>query len=96
MANLTVVATIVAKPGCEKDVEALLTGLVEPSRKDKGCLLYDLHRAVDQPGTFLFYETWESKELLDAHLETPHLANMREKLGPLAQSTDIKLLTKIS
>ncbi|MFP5221533.1 MAG: putative quinol monooxygenase [Acidobacteriota bacterium] len=96
MANLTVVATIVAKPGCEKDVEALLTGLVEPSRRDKGCLLYDLHRSADQPGVFLFYETWESKQLLDAHLGTPHLLAMREKLGPLAQSTEIKLLEKIS
>jgi quinol monooxygenase YgiN len=96
MANLTVVATIVAKPGCEKDVEALLTGLVEPSRNDKGCLLYDLHRAVDQPGVFLFYETWESKELLDAHLETPHLLDVLAKLGALAEPSDIKLMTKIS
>ena len=96
MANLTVVATIVAKPGCEKDVEALLTGLVEPSRRDKGCLRYDLHRSVDQSGTFLFYETWESKDLLDAHLETPHLLAMRDELGALAASTEIKLLEKIS
>ena len=46
---LTVIAQIKAKPGKESRVRQELLSLVAPSRKDAGCLNYDLHQALDNP-----------------------------------------------
>jgi quinol monooxygenase YgiN len=95
MASINVVATIVAKKGRESEVEKMLTGLIAPSRKDPGCLSYDLHRSLENPCMFVFYETWESQDLLGKHLETPHLLAWRGKAQELAESMDVKVLERI-
>jgi len=73
MAQLTVVATLKAKPGCERELLAMLEGLLDPTRAEQGCINYDLHRSDDEPNTFLFHETWESRSHWEAHMNTPHL-----------------------
>lgn len=96
MPIVNVVAVIAAKPGQEQRVEELLRGLVQPSRQDKGCILYDLHRDLANPGVFVFYEAWESREMLEAHLNAPHLLAWREKATELAAGMDVKVLEKLS
>jgi quinol monooxygenase YgiN len=96
MANLNVAATMVAKKGKEKELEAQLRGLVGPSRKDQGCLSYDLHQSLDDPAVFFFYETWESKAALDQHMAAPHFTAYREKSKDLVESMEVKLLKKLS
>ena len=95
MTHVTVVATLVARKGQEKAVEAILLGLLEPSRKDEGCIRYDLHRGLDDPGCFVFYETWASRELLEKHLQTPHLTTLGREAFPLLESKDVKVMEKI-
>jgi quinol monooxygenase YgiN len=80
---LTVVAHIKAQPGKESQVRQALLSLIVPSRKEAGCLNYDLHQAVDNPAVFLFHENWASKELLDAHLQTAHVQAALAKVGQL-------------
>ncbi|TAK94934.1 MAG: antibiotic biosynthesis monooxygenase, partial [Verrucomicrobia bacterium] len=41
--TITVVATFKARPGKESELRAALIGLVAPTRKEAGCLNYDLH-----------------------------------------------------
>ncbi|MGB7493331.1 MAG: putative quinol monooxygenase [Candidatus Acidiferrum sp.] len=69
---LTLVVTLRAKEGQHLLLEAELRALVGPTRKEEGCLQYDLHRGADQPGTYLFHEVWESREHHTAHTRTPH------------------------
>lgn len=95
MSVVNVVAVITARPGCEEAVEGWLRGLLEPSRQDPGCLAYDLHRSLDEPGTFVFYEAWESREMLDAHLAAPHLSAWREAAGELVAGAEVKVLEKL-
>ncbi|MCP6769203.1 antibiotic biosynthesis monooxygenase, partial [Klebsiella pneumoniae] len=70
---LTVVAQIQAKPGKEEDVRRLLLTLIEPTRKEEGCVQYDLHVHTSDPSRFVFYENWTSRDHLDRHLASPHL-----------------------
>ena len=65
--TLTVIAQVKAKPGKEAEVRKELLSLVAPSRKDEGCLNYDLHQSADNPAEFLFHENWASRALLDKH-----------------------------
>ena len=69
---LTLIVTLRAKDGQHLLLEAELRALVGPTRKEEGCLQYDLHRGADHPGTFLFHEVWESREHHAAHTRTPH------------------------
>jgi len=69
---LTLIVLLRAKEGQHPLLEAELRALVGPTRKEEGCLQYDLHRGADQPGTFLFHEVWASREHHAAHTRTPH------------------------
>jgi quinol monooxygenase YgiN len=70
---LTVVAEMKAKPGKEEDLRRAVLALIEPTRKEDGCVQYDLHMHTGDPGRFVFYENWNSQADLDRHAASAHL-----------------------
>ncbi len=96
MPQVAVVSINTAKPGQEAKLEAALRALVEPSRKDPGCMTYDLHRDIQDPRTFVFFELWESLELLQAHGKAPHVAAFRERGPELVESRVLRFLEKLT
>ncbi|KIT16617.1 putative quinol monooxygenase [Jannaschia aquimarina] len=72
---LTIIADIRAEAGREDLVHAELAKLVAPTRAEAGCLQYDLHRAHEDGRHFFFYETWEDRDLWQAHMAAPHIAS---------------------
>jgi quinol monooxygenase YgiN len=89
---LPVVAIIKARPGKEKILEGILKGLVEPTRKEAGCLRYDLFRDSSDPRTFVFIEDWRFDADLQAHLASPHIHAAMSRKAELIESLDIKTL----
>jgi quinol monooxygenase YgiN len=85
---LTLVAFLRAKEGQQLLLEAELRALVAPTRKEEGCLQYDLHRGADHPGTFLFHEVWESREHHVAHTRTPHFLRWNARKDALLASKE--------
>ena len=81
--SLTVVATFQARPGKESELRAALIGLLAPTRKEAGCLNYDVHQSTDDPAKFLFHENWTSKAHLDAHLQSPHVKALLPRVDQL-------------
>lgn len=80
---LTVVAIFRARPGREPDLDAALRAMLLPTRKEDGCLKYDLHQGVDEPGLFYFHETWASAEHHRTHLDTPHVQQLLTITPPM-------------
>jgi quinol monooxygenase YgiN len=74
------VAMVKAKPGEEEAVKQALLSLVEPTRKEPGCLCYNLHQSKADKAQFMFYEQWASKDALTAHGKTPHMKALGAKL----------------
>ena len=95
MSHLTVVATVTAGPGYEDEVGEILKKLIEPTRKEEGCIDYDFHRSIENPAVYVFYENWTSKAHLDRHLETPHIKECQAALEGKTASTDLFLLNKV-
>ena len=95
MSQLTVVATVTAKVGFEKEVGSILGKLVEPTLKEEGCINYDLHQSVENPAVYVFYENWQSKQHLDVHLETAHIKQCQALLEGKTVSTELYLLNKV-
>ena len=95
--SLTVIAQVKARPGKEAEVRKELLSLVEPSRKDPGCLNYDLHQAVNNPALFMFHENWTSKELLDQHLQKQDLQAVLGRVGQMvAEPPEITLWERVA
>jgi quinol monooxygenase YgiN len=78
-----VIATFVAAPGKEDELEQALVALVEPTRREAGCLRYDLVRGHGKSAEFAFIEEWESAAHLDAHAQTEHLRAAQTRVAPL-------------
>ena len=96
MKTLTVVATFQARPGKEAALREVLLGLLTPTRKEAGCLNYDLHELPGDPARFLFHENWTGKEALDAHMQTPHVQKLLPRVDELCVAfPDIVVWNKI-
>ena len=85
---VTLVVTLRAKEGQHILLEAELRALINPTRKEEGCLQYDLHRCADQPGTFLFHEVWETRDHHTAHTRTPHYLRWNARKDALLASRE--------
>ena len=86
---LTVIASLKAKPGQEAALFAALNALVGPTRAEKGCILYEMHRSHENPGWFIFNELWETRPLWDAHMATPHLTAFSAKQDALVDTWEL-------
>jgi quinol monooxygenase YgiN len=61
------VVTIDAAPGKGAEFAQAFKPRCEESRKDRGCLHFELFQSVFDPDKFALLELWESQEALDAH-----------------------------
>jgi quinol monooxygenase YgiN len=83
MKTVTVIATFQARPGKETELKDSLIDLVAPTRREAGCLNYDLHASPESPAKFLFHENWTSQAHLDAHLKSAHIAALLPRVDEL-------------
>lgn len=84
---LIVIARMKARAGKEKELAALLKGFLAPTRRETGCILYDLHVDRNDPAAFAFYERWKDDAALDAHLKTPHMTAGFAAMNPLIEGS---------
>jgi quinol monooxygenase YgiN len=93
---LGVVARIVARPESVEKVREGLTSLLEPTRRETGCILYELMQNEADGTDFTFYEEWTDGVALDAHATSAHIeATFRELDGHLAAPPDVRRYTYI-
>jgi quinol monooxygenase YgiN len=89
--SLRVVARIKAKSGTVGEVRELLCGLVEPTRKESGCVSYELLQNREDPTDFTFVEEWESDAAFERHAASDHIKTIGPKLEPVvADAPDIR------
>ena len=92
---LTIVARIKSKPGREDALAAELVKLVGPTLVEAGCLQYDMHSDCEDPGNFLFFENWETKEHWEAHMESPQLKAYRAVADDLVDVFELFQMEKV-
>ncbi len=82
-------ATLKARPGKEKELEAVLLVMVNNAKQEKGTVQYILHTADDDPSTYFFYEQYVDEAALNHHASTDYFkerfsqaeALLREAVG---------------
>jgi quinol monooxygenase YgiN len=83
--GIVILAQLQVKEGKEDGAREVLLALVGPTRKEAGCLCYNLHQATDDKTKFMFYEQWASAEALKAHGQSPHMQAFRGKIKDLKE-----------
>ena len=54
-----------------------LRSVLELSRKEAGCLLFDVYRLAGDPAQLFLHEVWESRNALEAHASNLHISRFR-------------------
>src|ERR1044072_661653 len=80
-----VVARIKAKPGTVDEVRELLCGLVEPTRREPGCLKYELLQNKEDPTDFTFVEEFQSDEAFADHAASDSIKAIAPRLQPVVE-----------
>jgi (4S)-4-hydroxy-5-phosphonooxypentane-2,3-dione isomerase len=71
--------TWMAKAGREGEVTALFSKLTDESRKEPGCLMYQVHRHKTEPRRFFIYEQYKDDAALENHRVAPHFLQFARK-----------------
>lgn len=77
MKNLSIIAVFHFKENDLMDALELLKKLVIETRKEEGCLQYDLVEDFENKGVFFITELWESPQHHHQHNISDHLTNFR-------------------
>jgi quinol monooxygenase YgiN len=89
---------VILKPRESQELflEAELRALIGPTRKEQGCLRYDLYRSAEGPAAFLLYEIWESRAHHTAHTKTDHFTRWNARKDSLLASRDVGFWKQIA
>lgn len=85
--NLHIVALFRFKENHLMEAVELFQNLVKETRKEEGCLQYDLIEDNEIKGTFFLVELWESKEHHNRHNGQDHLLNFRRDASKILSAT---------
>jgi len=69
---ILVAAEILVKEGTQEQFIEIAEKCIAETRKEIGCITYDLLKDTFNQCKFMFFEEWETKEHLDAHMKTAH------------------------
>ena len=73
MTTLRVVAHLRAKADKIEETRAALMSMVEPTRVEDGCIVYEMLQNDVDPTDFTFVEEWTGDAELGAHLQSEHV-----------------------
>ena len=78
---LVLAGTVKVKP--EKRSEAVRAALkmAKASQAEPGCRAYAFYADLEDPNTVLIFECWESDAALQAHFQSPHMAEFNAAIA---------------
>ena len=80
-----VIARFTPLPEKRSDLQALLEGMVAPTRSEPGCRGYNLYKAPADSDLVLI-ERYDDQAALEHHRTTEHYLSYRAQLSPLLAS----------
>jgi len=86
------IATLKIKPGSLAAIRHAVQPCIDATRREPGCISYDLHQSLTDEDTLVFVERWENRQALEAHFKTPHLIAWRDAGGPYFLDRKIEII----
>jgi quinol monooxygenase YgiN len=83
---------IKAKAGKGKELEAAFAPCIAATKKEAGCLAYELNRDADDPTAYVMFEKFKSVAALEEHLKQEHTMKLFKAMESL---TDGEIKAKV-
>jgi len=80
---ITIVAKNSIKSGKAEEFKALAERLISKSRKESGCISYNLYEDANNCNILTFIEVWENSEAINLHNSSEHFTSIVPKFGDL-------------
>lgn len=93
--EVRVLAKLAIEPEQIEKVVNAFKLLMNETRKETGCLQYDLHQEVHDPATLIIFERWKTEAALEGHLKTIHFSSCFNNVGDLIKYNETRILKKI-
>jgi len=71
--GLLIIATVHIHEGYKDELQKAFQDVIAATRKEAGCLSYNVYEDINNPSTMTFVEYWASQADIDRHNQTPHL-----------------------
>ena len=78
---IIIVGKSVIKQGKKEDFKALAEKHMRESRKEKGCLSFNLYEDINNSNTLIFIEEWLNEEAIKLHTGSKHFTENVPKLS---------------
>lgn len=92
-----IIARISAKADAAAQMRQILIDLVAPSRREPGCLSYELFEDDENPLDFITIEQWTDSSAVEAHMASAHVGEAIAQAGNLlAQAPLIHCFTQLA
>jgi quinol monooxygenase YgiN len=72
----TLIVNVQVKKGEQKKFLAAAKPCIEATRKEKGCVLYELQQDSEDATKFVFVEKWKSVKALESHFGEDHVKKL--------------------
>ena len=82
---ITIVAKSVLKEGKVEDFKVITRELIEASRKEAGCISYNLYQDVENHKILTFIEEWENLEAIERHNASEHFNRIVPQMSELRE-----------
>ena len=93
MAKIAIVGEMSAHPGKFAEYLAKMTEHARASRKEPGCIRFDVFVPREGENTLYIYEIWKDQAALDVHANTPRMKAYRDTTKPITASRKVTLCT---
>jgi quinol monooxygenase YgiN len=88
--GVRVIVKVCARQDSIPAIKSILMELTVHSRKEKGCVSYEVLQNKTDQSVFMLVEEWDSVSALDAHNNTPHFHSAVSTAQPfLAKELDV-------
>ena len=80
--KITKQVVFIAKDGCVEEMKALLKTMVQASKDEDGCLLYEIFQVKNETKKFVVIESWADEKALDGHKDSAHYNYYKSNYEP--------------
>jgi quinol monooxygenase YgiN len=91
-------ARVTVRPENRMELLQTIWSLLEPIRREKGCLTYRFYEEAGEENSFMLISEWETQEYCQSHLHSDNFAVLHGSIMILGNRSDVdfKLLSSVA
>ena len=93
---ITIFAHMTCKPGTEQLFIEASEWFIAATRAEPGCVEFHLHRRLDDPTQFAWYENFADQAAIDAHVASDHVKRWFELVSQHDAVNEYALYSMVS